>query len=70
MPSTNGADSIAHHSIPTDVGLAMQDMSMYDTPGASGREEDYEELRTPLGQNIEHACRQVLAHTRYFHERI
>jgi len=63
MPSTNGAGGLSHHSIPTDVGLAMEDMSMYDTPLANGRgrehnrDEEYDELRTPLGQNIEHACK-------------
>lgn len=36
---------------------------MYDTPLANGRgrehnrDEEYDELRTPLGQNIEHACK-------------
>jgi hypothetical protein len=40
----------------------MEDMSMYDTPPVNGRrdyngDEEYDELRTPLGQNIEHACK-------------
>ena len=62
IPSTIGDGGLSHHPIPTDLGLAMEDMSMYDTPPVNGRrdyngDEEYDELRTPLGQNIEHACR-------------
>lgn len=63
MPSTTGADSLMHRSIPTDVGLAIEDLSMYDPVPHNGHghdhngDDEYEDLHQPLGLNVEHACR-------------
>jgi hypothetical protein len=60
MRSTTGPLASNQPAV-SEASLAMEELSMYEGARINGHDhhgdDEYEDLHTPLGQNIEHACR-------------
>lgn len=62
MPSVSATNHSLAESSRTDVGLAIEELSISGAPPGHGHgdmqgDEDYDDGRVPFGQNVEHACR-------------
>lgn len=63
IPSLSGTGHSHVEGARTEVGLAIEDLSIDAAAHHNGRashqqgDDDYDEGQTPFGQNVEHACR-------------